>query len=297
MPRDRSTTLTDAVERIEPGSSIAMGLALEHAIPFAVGHELVRQQRDELTLVGPISDVLFDQLVGAGLVDRIRAAWIGNASAGSGYCFRRAVESSDLEVEDHSNLSLAMALHAGSLGVSYLPTRSLLGSDLLSSESPFETETCPFTGETQVLVPAIKPDWTVVHAQRADRYGDVHYWGSRGVTEEAIGAADHVLVTCEELVEPSVIKSDPDRVVGTREQVDAVVECPMGAHPSPLTGCYRRDHDRYVSYHDRTETPEGYREWADEWVHGVDREEYVDRLDPDLRDLEETVAAEVHYGY
>ncbi|RQH02350.1 CoA transferase subunit A [Natrarchaeobius oligotrophus] len=296
MPRDRSTTLSDAVGRIEPGSTVAMGLALEHAIPFAVGHELIRRKRDELTLVGPISDVLFDQLVGADLVDRIRAAWIGNASAGSGYCFRRAVESGALDVEDHSNLSLAMALHAGSLGVSYLPTRSLLGSDLLSEESPFRETECPFTGEQQVLVPAIEPDWAVVHAQRADRYGDAHCWGSLGVTEQAVGAADRVLVTCEELVEPSAIKSDPDRVVVARDQVDAVVECPLGAHPSPLTGYYRRDHEAYFSYHDRTETPEGYSEWADEWVYGVDREEYVDRVDSELRDLEKTVAAEVRYG-
>ncbi|MCL7418794.1 MAG: hypothetical protein M8354_13295, partial [Halalkalicoccus sp.] len=167
-----------AVSRIEPGSSIATGLALEHAIPFAAGHELLRQGIDDLTLIGPISDLLFDQLVGGGAVSQVRAAWVGNVSAGTGYRFREAVESGEIGIEDHSNFSIALALQAGAMGVPYLPTRSLLGSDVFDRSDLFREDTDPFSGEQIALVPAIEPDWAIVHAQRASPDGDVHLWGN-----------------------------------------------------------------------------------------------------------------------
>ena len=294
---DRTMSLADAVSRIEPGSSIALGLALEHAIPFAVGHELLRQDVDDLTLIGPISDLLFDQLVGGGVVSRIRAAWVGNVSAGTGYRFREAVEEGRVSVEDHSNFSIALALQAGAMGVPYLPTRSLLGSDILEQSDRFLEERDPFTDERLVLVPAIEPDWAIVHVQRASPAGDAHLWGNSGIVEPAVGAAENVLVTAEEVVEPSVIKRDPSRTTITRERVGAVVECPFGAHPSPLAGRYRRDHDAYLEYHARTDTQDGYDEWADEWVFGhSDRDEYRDRLSDDLEIEEPTIAPEVTYG-
>ncbi|QLG64129.1 CoA transferase subunit A [Halorarum salinum] len=286
--------MAEAVSRMDAGSSVAAGLALEHAVPFAAGHELVRQGIDDLTLVGPISDVLFDQLVGAGLVSRIRAAWIGNVSAGSGYNFRRAVEGGALEVENHSNLSVSLALRAASMGVPYLPTRSLLGSDI-AAEPQFEVAEDPFEGQRVVQVPAIAPDWAVVHVQRAAPTGDAHLWGNAGITYEAVRAADHVLVTAEEVVDESVIKSDPSRTRITREQVDAVVEVPFGAHPSPVAGHYDRDNEFFLEYAEATR--DGFDEWADEWIHGVDgREEYRGLIDRDLSVTEPTVAAEVRYG-
>ncbi|MGM0604150.1 MAG: CoA transferase subunit A [Halobacteriota archaeon] len=291
---DKTMALSDAVDRIDPGSSIAAGLALEHAIPFAAGHELIRQGTDDLTLIGPISDILFDQLIGAGLVSRVRAAWVGNVSAGSGYNFRAAVESGAIDLENHSNFSLALALHAAELGVPYLPTRSLLGSDI-EAEPQFRTTTDPFEGERIVQVPAIAPDWTLVHAQRAAPTGDVHLWGNTGVTYEAVRAADHVLVTTEEIVDPSVIRSDPSRTRITREQVDAVCECPFGAHPSPLAGRYNRDNEFFLSYAEATRDGE-FDAWADEWVYGRTPETYRERVRADLALTDRTVAAEVEYG-
>lgn len=297
MPTGKTESLAEAIGRIEPGDSVAMGLALEHAIPFAAGHELIRQGTDDLTLLGPISDMLFDQLVGAGLVSRIRAAWVGNVSAGTGYNFRRAVESDAIEVEDHSNFSIALALAAGSMGVPYLPTRSLLGSDIYAESELFREAEDPFTGDRIALVPAIEPDWTIVHVQRASAAGDAHFWGNAGITNEAVGAADRVILTAEEVVDEAVIKSDPSRVAITREKVAAVVECPQGAHPSSLAGHYRRDHDHYLNYHQRTKTPEGYDDWAEEWVHSVDdRDAYLEQIQTDLSITEPTVAAEVQYG-
>lgn len=297
MATEKTTSMSEAIDRIDPGDSLAMGLALEHAIPFAAGHELIRQEVDELTLIGPISDLLFDQLVGAGLVDRIRAAWVGNVSAGTGYRFRDAVESGGIEVENHSNFSIALALQAAAMGVPYLPTRSLHGSDLLTESDRFVESEDPFSGERLVLVPAIEPEWAIVHVQRADPYGNAHFWGNTGVLEPAIGAAENTIVVAEEVVDTDVIKSDPSRVLVTREQVAAVVECPAGAHPSPLTGHYDRDNGYYLDYRDRTRTQEKYDEWADRWVHGVgDRAAYLDLVEevPELTDP--ALAAEVTYG-
>lgn len=285
-----------AVADIEPGASVATGLALEHAIPFAAGHELIRQGTGDLTLIGPISDMLFDQLVGADLVAAIRAAWVGNVSIGSGYRFRAAVADDAIDVEDHSNLSLATALEAGRLGVDSLPTRSLLGSDILE-QGPFTVGPDPVSGERVVHVPAIRPDWAIVHAQRASPAGDVHLWGNTGIVEQAVGAATDVLVTVEEVVDRDVIASDPDRVAITHEQTTHVVECPDGAHPSPLAGWYRRDHDRFVDYGEATRTPSGYDDWAQSWVHSVDgRSAYMDRIETDLTPRDRRPAAEVTYG-
>ncbi|WP_323192199.1 CoA-transferase [Halostella sp. PRR32] len=290
-------TLEEAVSEIESGSSVAAGLALEHAIPFAVGHELLRQGTDDLTMIGPISDLLFDQLIGGGAVSGIRAAWVGNVSAGTGYRFREAVENDRIRVENHSNFSIALALKAGAMGVPYLPTRSLLGSDIFEESDLFARAEDPFTGDEVVQVPAVNPDWTVVHAQRASPEGDVHMWGNTGITDPAVGAAENVLVTTEEVVDSETIKSDPSRTAITREQVTAVVECPFGAHPSPLTGHYNRDNEYYLDYHSQTDTQEAFDEWADEWVYGVEnRDEYMELVDADLSITEPTVAAEVEYG-
>lgn len=297
MATDKLVGMSDAVSQIDSGDSVALGLALEHAIPFGAGHELVRQGVSNLTLVGPISDILFDQLIGAELVESVRAAWVGNVSAGTGYCFRRAVENGDIETENHSNFSIALALEAAAMGVPYLPTRSLLGSDVLEQSDLFVESEDPFSGDSTVLVPAIEPDWAVVHVQRADRYGDAHFWGNTGVTGSGIDAADDVLLTAEEIVEPDVIKSDPSRTSITREQVSAVVECPYGAHPSPLTGYYNRDNEYFLDYHESTETPDAYESWAEEWVYGVDaRADYYEKVDSDLSLSETTRAAEVNYG-
>lgn len=297
MPPDTTTSLSEAVSRIEPGSSVAIGLALEHAVPFAAGHELLRQGTGKLTLIGPISDMLFDQLVGGGAVSRIRAAWVGNVSAGTGYRFREALENGQVTIEDHSNFSIALALQAGAMGVPYLPTRSLLGSDILEESDLFREECDPFTGKQVVLVPPVEPDWTVVHAQRASPRGDVHLWGNTGIVEPAVNAAENVLVTVEEVVEPAVIRSDPSRTMITHDQVTAIVECPYGAHPSPLTGHYNRDHDIYLEYHDHTRTQKGFDDWAEEWIFGIaNRKGYLDRIPGNIDITDQVAAAEVSYG-
>ena len=175
--------MAQAIERFVPdGATIAMGVALEAVIPFAAGHEMIRQRRRNLELVGPISDALFDQLIGAGCVRRVTAAWIGNVSEGLAHCYRRACEHrvpGPLEVRDHSNFSISLALWAAAWNVPSLPTRTLLGSDILRTNPDLSL------GAGLVHVKAVRPDVAIVHAQRADEQGRAHAWGPLGITEEA----------------------------------------------------------------------------------------------------------------
>ena len=259
-------TMREAVARFIPdGASVCMGTALEAAIPFAAGHELIRQRRRDLTLIGPISDMLFDQLVGAGCVRRIIAAWVGNVSAGLGHNYRRAVEKgvpAPVEVEDHSNLTLASALQAGALGVPYLPTRSLLGTGLAESNPTFKAGTDPWSGAPLLLVPALVPDVAVLHVQRADEDGRAHFWGTLGVTRPAALAARRVIIVAEEIRPRNRILSDPGLVLTPEIKVAAVVHEPFGAYPSPVQGCYRRHHDFFGRFHDESRTVEGNRRLA-----------------------------------
>src|SRR6185312_10116952 len=236
-------SMTDAITQYVPdGSSVAIGLALEPLIAFAAAHEIIRQQRRDLTLIGPISDILFDQLIGAGCVEKVIAAWVGNVMMGQAYNFRRAVEEEKIKVFNLTNFTIALALQAGAMGVPYLPTRTAQGSDVPKGNHFFYQVFSPFEGKEPLLaVRALVPDVTIVHVQRADENGNAHCWGNFGVMIEAVRAAKKVIVCAEEIVAPEVIASDPNRTVIPGFLVSAVVECPLGAHPSPVQGYNKRD--------------------------------------------------------
>jgi len=282
-------SMREAIARfVTDGVSVCLGTALEAAIPFAAGHEIVRQGKRDLTLIGPISDMLFDQLIGAGSVRRVVAAWVGNVSAGLGHSYRRATERgqpSPVAVADHSNLTLSLALLAGSLGVPYIPTHSLLGSDIPAAHDGFERGADPWSGAPLLLVSAIRPDVTIVHVQRADAEGHCHAWGPLGVTREAALAAKQVIVVAEEIWPAARILADPNLVLVPAFKVAAVVHEPWGALPSPLQGCYARDHDLFTSYHDESRTQDGFRAWLDRWVLGVgDWPSFLKLLGPERLD-------------
>ncbi len=300
------TSMTEAIERYVPdGASIALGLALEPLIPYAAGFELIRQRRRDLTLIGPISDVLFDLLIGAGCVSKITAAWLGNVSEGLGHCYRRATEKAiphAITVEDHSNFTIGLALLAAGLGAPYIPTRSLLGGDIARQNPNFRQDVSPFDQSPVLLVPALRPDVTILHVQRSDEEGNVHQWGNLGVCEEAMLAARDVIVIAEEIVPKEVIVSDPNRVLGPSFKVRAVVHEPFGAHPSMVQGYYNRDHAFFHEYHERTRTVEGFGEWLTAWVQEAPtRADYLAKLGEErVRGLvirEHRYAAPVDYGY
>jgi glutaconate CoA-transferase subunit A len=266
-------SLKQAIEtHISDGMTIALGCALESLIPFAASHEIIRHKRKDLTLVGPISDMQFDQLIGAGCVRKIVASWVGNVAAGLGHNYRRAAEAgtpNPIEIEEHSNFTIGLGLQAGAAGVPFLPTQTIKGSAIASGPH-FTRVICPFTGEELTAVKAIRPDIALLHVQRADAEGNAHVWGNFGVMREAAFAANKVIITCEEIVDHDVILSDPNRTLIPGFVVASVVHVPHGSFPSPVQGFARRDDEFYFDYHRATRTREGFEIWLQEWVYNVE---------------------------
>jgi len=269
---DKLCSLHDAIARdVEDGMSIAMGCGLESLIPFAASHEIIRHKRKDLTLICPISDMQFDQLIGPGCVKRIIASWVGNVAAGLGHNYRRAAESGiphPIEIEEHSNFTIGQGLQAAAMGLPFLPTRTVKGNDF-SKGDQFQRIRCPFTDEELVAVRAIRPEVAILHVQRADAEGNAHVWGNFGVIREAAMAAKKVILTCEEIVNHEVILSDPNRTVIPGFVVSSVVHEPFGSFPSPAQGYARRDDDFYFEYHTATRTRDGFEQWLKKWVLGV----------------------------
>jgi glutaconate CoA-transferase subunit A len=292
-------------EHVPSGSMVLLGAQLEAMIPFAAGHEIIRQGRRDLTLVGPISDMLFDQMIGAGCVSRVMAAWVGNVSAGMGYCFRRAVERSiprAIETVDHTNLTIALALHAAAMGVPFMPTYTTLGSDLLKRNANLCEFHSPVNEERLVAVRALRPDVAVVQVQRADASGNAHLWGNLGVAIDGARASRKVIVVAEEIVAPEVIASDPNRTLIPGFLVTAVVHEPCGAHPSSVIGYYGRDHAFFHEYHDQTRELDGFERWSNRWIAEVpSRAAYLQQLgEPragNLRVREHAFSAPVDFGF
>jgi glutaconate CoA-transferase subunit A len=302
---DKLRSLHDAIALdVQDGMSIAMGCALESLIPFAASHEIIRQGKQNLTLIGPISDMQFDQVIGAGCVKKIIASWVGNVAAGLGHNYRRAAESGvphPIEIEDHSNFTIGLGLQAAAMGVPFLPTRTIKGSRFALDEQ-FQTVHCPFTGEELIAVRAIRPDVAILHVQRADAQGNGQAWGNFGVMREAALAAQKVILTCEEIVDHEIILSDPNRNVIPGFVVSSVVHEPFGAHPSPTQGYSRRDDDFYFEYHRATRTREGFERWLQDWVlSSPDHRDFLNRLGEQritkLKPQRERFAPAVSFSY
>jgi glutaconate CoA-transferase, subunit A len=297
-------TMRAAIAELMPdGASVALGLQMEQMIPFAAGHEIIRQKKRGLTLIGPISDILFDQIIAAGCVEQVIAAWVGNVMMGSAYNFRRAAEQNTIKVFNMTNFTVALALQAGAMGVPFLPTRTALGSDVAKGNHFFYQVCSPFEPKESLhAIRALNPDVTIVHVQRADREGNAHCWGNFGVMIEGVRAAKRVIVVAEEIVEPEIISSDPNRTVIPGFLVNAVVECPYGAHPSPVQGYYKRDDAFFRQYHEQTKTQADSDAWLDRWVYSpADRRAYINQLGScrveDLGVKQHAYAAEADFGY
>jgi glutaconate CoA-transferase, subunit A len=310
--------MRDVIAELVPdGASVALGLQMEQMIPFAAGQEMIRQRKRDLTLIGPISDILFDQLIAARCVDRVIAAWVGNVMMGSAYNFRRAVEEGRVRVVNLTNFAVALALQAGAMGLPFLPARTALGSEVTRGNEFFAEIDSPFPGDetgasaTRLgarepvklhAVKALSPDVAIVHLQRADRDGNAHCWGNFGVMIEAVRAAKRVIVVAEEVVEGEVIASDPNRTVIPGFMVNAVVECRYGAHPSPVQGYYKRDNTFFRQYHELTKTQVDSDAWLARWVYGVEgRGAYMNQLGAcrveDLGVKQHAYAAQTDFGY
>ncbi len=235
-------------ELVHDGDTVALE-GFTHLIPFAAGHEIIRQDRRDLTLVRMTPDIVYDQLIGMGCARRLVFSWGGNPGVGSLHRFRDAVQNGwpgPLEIAEHSHAGMANRYVAGASGLPFAVLRGYVGTDLIERSDEIRPITCPFTGELLTAVSALRPDVTIVHAQRADRSGNVQLWGITGVQKEAVLAAQACLVTVEEVVDE--LTPAPDQVILPTWAVTAVAEVPGGAHPSYAMGYSVRDNDFYVAW-------------------------------------------------
>lgn len=269
------TSLHDAVASlIRDNATVAME-GFTHLIPFAAGHEVIRQRRKNLTLIRMTPDLIYDQMIGAGCASKLVFSWGGNPGVGSLHRLRDAVEHgwpNALELEEYSHAGLANAYVAGASNMPFAALRAYIGSDLPKHNARIRTVQCPFTGEQLAAVPAMRPDVTVIHAQKADRKGNVLLWGVLGVQKEAVMAAKHSIVCVEEIVDE--LEAWPNACVLPSWVVSAICCVPGGAFPSYAHGYYARDNRFYQAWDSISRTREGFAEWLQRMI--LDTEDFSD---------------------
>jgi glutaconate CoA-transferase subunit A len=300
------TTMRDAIaDLVRDGDTVAIE-GFTHLISFAAGHEIIRQGRRDLTLARLTPDLVYDQMVAAGVARRLVFSWLGNPGVGGLHAIRRRVEATNaidgprLELEEYSHFGMIGRYSAGAADLPFYPLRSYVGSDLPVANPLIRPVASPYDDETVYAVPPLKPDVTVVHAQRATAAGDVQVWGLLGCQKEAAFAAKRVIAVVEELVDEGVVRADPNRTLLPGLVVDAVVVEPWGAHPSYAQGYYDRDNDFYVAWDAISRDADRLEAWLAEWVHGVDgRAAYLEKLGAERLDALRPGAApsgSVDYG-
>jgi glutaconate CoA-transferase, subunit A len=263
--------LDTAVEQlVHDGDCVALE-GFTHLIPFAAGHEIIRQRRRDLTLVRLTPDVVFDQMIGMGCASALVFSWGGNPGVGSLHRLRDAIEHSwpgPLQIDEHSHAGLTNRYVAGASGLPFAVLRGYAGTDLVHHSSTVASLECPFTGEILAAVPALRPDVAVVHAQQADRSGNVQLWGITGVQKEAVLASARSLVTVEEIVDELELR--PGGVILPSWVVTAVAGAPLGAHPSYSLGYSERDNDFYVAWDEISRDRDTFLAWMrDNVLDGV----------------------------
>jgi len=296
-------TMHDAVaELVRDGDTVAIE-GFTHLICFAAGHEIIRQRRRDLTLARMTPDVVYDQMIGAGVAKKLIFSWLGNPGVGSLHAVRRRIEDADpapLEIEEYSHFGMVCRYMAAASNLPFFPIRSYYESDIPKVNPNIVPMRSPYGDDEVYVVPPLRPDVSIVHAQRADRDGNAQIWGLLGCQKEAAFAAERVIVVVEELVDAATIRKDPNRTVIPGVIVDAVVEEPYACHPSFAQGYYDRDNAFYVGWDEIARDTDRFEAWLGEWVYGLENHtEYVqkwgdahwDRLRP-----EQALSGEVDYG-
>jgi glutaconate CoA-transferase subunit A len=282
MSSDKLMSMKEAVSKHVKDGDLLYLAGFTHMIPFAAGHEIIRQGRKDLVLARATPDIIYDQMIAAGCARKLIFSYAGNPGVGSLRCFRRAHEKGmpkPLDIEEYTHFGLSGRLFAGATKMPFLPMRTNLGSDLPPKNALMKTVKDPYTGDEVSVVPPLNPDVSVVHVQRADANGNAHIWGITGEQKDAAFAAKKVILSAEEIVSEDVIRSDPNRTLIPDFIVDSVVHEPWCAHPSYVQGYYDRDNEFYVEWDGMTKDHESTMKYIDEWVHGVeDRSEYLKKL-------------------
>lgn len=300
---DKLTSMREAIATyVGDNSSVAIE-GFTGFICFAAGHEIIRQQRRNLTLIRMTPDLVYDQMIAAGTASKLVFSYMGNPGVGSLYCIRRAVEKGipcALALEEYSHYGLVGRYAAGASRAPFFPLRSYLGSDMLAANPLIKLIDDPYGNGKIAVVPPLHPDVAILHAQRADRQGNTQLWGLLGMQKEVAFAANHVIVVVEELVDEATVRADPNRTLIPGLIVNAVVHEPYGAHPACVQGYYDRDNEAYLAWDKLSQDHAAVETWLDEWVFGLpDRTAYVQKIGQarfDKLKPEPLLAPAVDYG-
>jgi glutaconate CoA-transferase, subunit A len=290
-------SLSQAIEQYVQDGDTIYAAGFTHLIPFAAGHEIIRQGRRNLVLARATPDLIYDQMVAAGCAKKVIFSYMGNPGVGSLRIVRAEIEAGNLEWEEYSHFGMISRLQAGAIGLPFMPMNPTAAGDLEHLNPNYRTVVDPYSGREVVVVPALNPDVAIVHVQRSDADGNAHIWGIIGEQKEAAFAADKVILTAEEIVDEDVIRSDPNRTLIPAFIVDAVCHVPYCAHPSYTQGYYDRDNDFYLEWDAISKSKQGVLAYLDEWVYGVkDRTEYMYKLGTDRLKVAPRMSTPVDYG-
>jgi glutaconate CoA-transferase subunit A len=302
--KNKVLTMKEAVKSyVHDGDTIVIE-GFTHLICFAAGHEIIRQNIQALEVCRLTPDLIYDQMIAAGCVSKIIFSWAGNPGVGPLYGLRRAVEQGiprPIEIEEYTHFGMVARFMAGASKLPFMHLNTFSGSSLPQENKNIKKIKCPYTGKIFATVPALNPDVAIIHVQRVDKDGNAQIWGLMGVQREAAFASNKVIIVAEELVENSVIRSDPNRTLIPGMKVDAVVIEPFAAHPSYAQGYYDRDNQFYVDWYKISKELKGIEEYIEEWIHGIPgRNEYIKKLgEKKFNELkaDQRLAAPVNYGY
>ncbi|HEY7347207.1 MAG TPA: CoA-transferase [Ktedonobacterales bacterium] len=279
---DKRLSMQEAIaEHVRDGLSVAIE-GFTAFICFAAGHEIIRQRRRDLTLIRMTPDLIYDQMIAAGVARKLVFSYLGNPGVGSLHAVSRAIEKgvpAPLEIEEYSHYGMVGRYTAGAARLPFFPLRSYIGSDMPGANERIRFVESPYGDGKIAVVPPLNPDVAIIHAQRADSQGNTQLWGLLGVQKEVAFAASKVIVVVEEIVDEAVIRADPNRTLIPGLIVSAVVCEPFGAYPSYVQGYYDRDNEFYLKWDAISRDQERVQAWLDEWVYAVkDRAEYLRKL-------------------
>jgi glutaconate CoA-transferase, subunit A len=292
--------LSEAVSQFVHDGDTVYAAGFTHLIPFAAGHEIIRQCRRDLTLARATPDLIYDQMVAAGCARKVIFSYMGNPGVGSLRIIRTELEAGRLEWEEYSHFGMISRLQAGAAGLPFMPMNQTGAVDLERANPLIKRVTDPYSGREVIAVPALNPEVAIVHVQRADKDGNAHLWGIVGEQKEVAFASKKVILTAEEIVDEAVIRSDPNRTLIPGFIVSAVCHVPGAAHPSYAQGYYDRDNDFYLKWDKISENAETVKAYLDEWVYGVkDRQEYWQKLGAETHErlkVKARFSEKVNYG-
>lgn len=293
-------SLSEAISKYVQDGDVVYAAGFTHLIPFAAGHEIIRQRKRNLVLARATPDLIYDQMVAAGCARKVIWSYMGNPGVGSLRLVRAAVERGQVEWEEYSHFGMITRLQAGASGLPFLPMKQVGVQDLEKANPLIKRIPDPYGGKDVIVVPALNPDVAIVHVQRADADGNAHLWGIIGEQKEAAFAAKKVILTAEEIVDESVIRSDPNRTMIPGIIVHAVCHVPYACHPSYAQGYYDRDNEFYLRWDEISSSEDTVRDWLDKWVFGVkNREAYWQKLGAEVHkrlEVKPRMSEAINYG-